>query len=441
MDYRRFIKDTHGQVSIMFGLCLLAVFAGAGAALDYSRMSNTSVELQGLTDSIALAAAISIRNEDINVTNLDEFTNSFLARSEYPDARPVWDIDENGFGLTLQVDETMTFMSLFGDNERPVSTVARVPVQERRDVSVALVLDATLSMQGSKITSLKSAANELIDILTADNTTETYMSVVPFTDIVKIPVSMGDEIWFEKPEDKEASFKVIDETLSQNCRVETIGESRKRVCDVTVHTQVNETIPWHGCTISRDFGFHNVPEFMTQRLQGYARQGYCADDRNTLAPMTDNAADIKDAVRDMVPHGTTYIPAGLIWGWRTLQEAQPLTHIQQAPENTQKVMVLMTDGANEVSLGVPVPWSNGVFHDGDDINAAEMLTAQLCQRIKDEDILVYTIALEVDDADTTSLMRNCATSQAHFYDLSDETALSDAFKNIGFEVEDIRLSY
>ena len=425
----------------MFGLCLLAVLAGAGAALDYSRMSNTNVQLQGLTDSIALAAAIGIKNEELNVSNLEEFTNSFLAQSEYPNARPVWDIDENGLGLTLQVDETMTFMSLFGDNERRVSTIARVPVQERKDVTVALVLDTTLSMQGSKINSLKSAANELIDILTEDNTSETYMSVVPFTDIVKIPVSMGNEIWFEKPEDKEASFKIVNEDLSENCRVETIGESRKRVCDVTVHTEVNQTIPWYGCTISRDFGFHNVPEYLTHQLQGYARQGYCADDRNTLAPMTNNAGDIKDAVRDMVPHGTTYIPAGLIWGWRTLQEAQPLTHIQQAPENTQKIMVLMTDGANEVSLGESVPWSNGIFHDGDDINAAEMLTAQLCQRIKDEDIVVYTIALEVDDADTTSLMRNCATSQAHFYDLSDETALSDAFKNIGFEVEDIRLSF
>ena len=248
----------------MFGLCLLAILAGAGAALDYSRMNNTNVKLQALTDSITLAAAIGIKNEEFNVTNLDEFTNSFLAQSEYPNARPVWNIDENGLGLTLQVDETMTFMSLFGDNERPVSTVARVPVQERKDVSVALVLDATLSMQGSKITSLKSAANELIDILTADNTTETYMSVVPFTDIVKIPVSMGDEIWFEKPEDKEASFKVINQDLSENCRVETIGESRKRVCDVTVYTEVNQTIPWHGCTISRDFGFHNVPKYLTR---------------------------------------------------------------------------------------------------------------------------------------------------------------------------------
>jgi len=65
---------------------------------------------------------------------------------------------------------------------------------------------------------------------------------------------------------------------------------------------------------------------------------------------------------------------------------------------------------------------------------------RLCQRIKSEDILIYTIALEVDDADTTTLMRNCATSQAHFYDLSDDSALSNAFKSIGFEVEDIRLS-
>ena len=441
MSFRRFIKDTQGQVSIMFGLCLLAVLAGAGAALDYSRMSNTNVQLQGLTDSIALAAAIGIKNEELNVSNLEEFTNSFLAQSEYPNARPVWDIDGNGLGLTLQVDETMTFMSLFGDNERPVSAVARVPVQERKDVTVALVLDATLSMQGSKINSLKSAANELIDILTEDNTSETYMSVVPFTDIVKIPVSMGNEIWFEKPEDKEASFQIVNENLSQNCRVETIGESRKRVCDVTVYTQVNQTIPWNGCTISRDFGFHNVPEFQTQRLQGFARQGYCADNRNTILPMTKNATDVKNTVRDMVPHGTTYIPAGLIWGWRTLQEAQPLTHVTQAPQNSQKVMILMTDGANEVSLGQSVPWSNGIFHDGNDINAAEVLTAELCQRIKSEDILIYTIALEVNDADTTSLMRNCATSKAHFYDLSDDSALSNAFKSIGYEVDDIRLSF
>ena len=160
-----------------------------------------------------------------------------------------------------------------------------------------------------------------------------------------------------------------------------------------------------------------------------------------MEPMTKNVTDIKNAVKDMVPHGTTYIPAGLIWGWRSLQEAQPLTQIQNAPDEAQKVMVLMTDGANEVSLGQPVPWSNGIFHDGSNTNAADTLTAELCEGMKNEEIIIYTIALEVDDADTISLMRNCATSAAHFYDLSNPAALSNAFNNIGTEVDDIRLSY
>ena len=440
MVFTSFKRDIAGNVGMMFALCLLAILAAVGVALDFTLLSKKDAKLQGLTDSIVLAAAVSIKNQESNVSDLDEIARSYLAQAGFSDVQAIWEINASELGLTLQTTHPMVLMGIFGDKEKPLRTVAKVSVNERKDVTVALVLDATLSMQGTKITSLRNAANELIDIVTDTGSNDTYMSVVPFTDIVKIPVSLGDEIWFEKPDDKEASFQVINQDLSENCRVETIGESRKRVCDVTVYTDVNEIIPWHGCTISRDFGFHDEPEYKTQRLQGFARQGYCADDRNTIAPMTKNVTDIKDAVRDMVPHGTTYIPAGLIWGWRTLQEAQPLTQVQHASPGSQKVMVLMTDGANEVSLGESVPWSNGIFHDGDDIDAADMLTAELCQRIKSEDIIIYTVALEVNDVDTISLMRNCATSPTHFYDLSNSAALSNAFNNIGIEVNDIRLS-
>lgn len=143
----------------------------------------------------------------------------------------------------------------------------------------------------------------------------------------------------------------------------------------------------------------------------------------------------------MVPHGTTYIPAGLIWGWRSLQEVQPLTEAQQAPANSQKVMVLMTDGANEVSLGSQNSKATALLHNGTDTAAADALTAELCEGIKNEDIIIYTVALEVDDADTITLMQNCATSSNHFYDLSNTEALSSAFNNIGIEVNEIRLSH
>ena len=440
MIFKSYRKNTEGNVATMFGISLLMIIAASGAAIDYLRLNQTNTKLQGLTDSIALAAAIGIKNQQYNTSDLDEIARVYLEQSDFSQAQAIWDLDETGLGLTLKVDEPMIFMGLFSDNEKSVSSHAKVPVKEKIDVTMALVLDSTLSMQGSRMTSLKAAADDLIDIVTDSGSNDTYMSVVPFTDIVKIPVSMGNEIWFEKPEDKEASFKIVNEELSENCRTETIGESRKRVCDVTVHTEVNQIIPWHGCTISRDFGFHDEPEYKTQRLQGFARQGYCADDRNTIALMTKNVTDIKNTVSAMVPHGTTYIPAGLIWGWRTLQEAQPLTQVEQASETSQKVMVLMTDGANEVSLGVSVPWSNGIFHTGDDIDAADALTAELCEGIKDENIIIYTVALEVNDADTISLMQNCATSPNHFYDLSNEASLSIAFNNIGVEVNEIRLS-
>ena len=438
--FASFKRDIEGNVATMFALCLVAVLAATGAALDFSLLSKKNSKLQSLTDSIVLAAAISIRNQESNTSDLDAFAVTYLEQAGISDVEAIWKIDESGLGLTLQSTQPMVLTGIFGDKERIIRTAAKVPVYERTDVTVALVLDSTLSMQGSKITSLKSAANELIDILTEDDTNETYMSVVPFTEIVKIPVSLGNEIWFEKPEDKEVSFNIIDLELSENCEIVQIGESRKRVCDVTVFKEINKTVEWGGCTISRDFGFHNVPEYKTQRLQGYARQDYCEDDRNAMEPMTKNVTDIKNTVSDMVPHGTTYIPAGLIWGWRSLQEAQPLTQIQDAPVDSQKVMVLMTDGANEVSLGESVPWSNGVFHNGNDADAADALTAELCEGMKNEDIIIYTIALEVNDVDTVSLMRNCATSSAHFYDLSNSAALSNAFNSIGFEVNDIRLS-
>lgn len=441
MVFKSYKKNTKGNVSMTFALCLLALLAGSGAALDYSHMTRTSTQLQGLTDAMALAAAVSFKNETHNASDLDEFASVYLAQSEFSDAKPVWDVNENGLSLTLRTNERMTFMSLFGDNEKPISTIARVPVSRRKNITVALVLDTTLSMRGSKLDSLKSAANELIEIITEDGANDTYMSVVPFTETVKLPLSYETAIWFNKPGERPATFKEIDFDLSENCRIETTGETQRNVCDVTVLKNVTADIPWSGCTNSRDFGFHKIPEYKTERIHGYTTiKNYCRNRQNAMAPMTKDVTLIKDTVNAMVAKVNTYIPSGLIWGWRTLQEAEPLTGVQDAPAGSQKIMVLMTDGANEVSLGGTDAYSDGIYHNGNDTDAADALTAELCEDIKNDDILVFTIALEVSDSDTISLIKNCATSPAHFYDLSDETALSNAFNNIGVEVDDIRLS-
>ena len=63
MIFKSYRKNTEGNVATMFGISLLMIIAASGAAIDYLRLNQTNTKLQGLTDSIALAAAIGIKNQ------------------------------------------------------------------------------------------------------------------------------------------------------------------------------------------------------------------------------------------------------------------------------------------------------------------------------------------------------------------------------------------
>jgi uncharacterized protein (UPF0333 family) len=64
LAHRSFIKDSRGSVGILFGVFALAVFAAAGAAIDYGRAVTTRTTLQAATDAAAAAAAASPPDSD-----------------------------------------------------------------------------------------------------------------------------------------------------------------------------------------------------------------------------------------------------------------------------------------------------------------------------------------------------------------------------------------
>lgn len=440
MTFKQYSNDTKGNVATMFGISLLVFIAAIGSAIDYARLISTNSKLQSLSDSLTLAAAIGWQEGQHDETGLDEFARIYLAANDASHLQAAWEMEGGELNFTLQTTQEMIFMGIFNQSEKIVGATSSVPVLKAKNFNVALVLDSTLSMTGTRMLSLKRAANEMIDVIRTTDSDDTYVSVVPFSEMVKIPTSYGNASWFNKPADKTVNQNLIDLNLSIGCRIETTGEKRQRVCDHTVLSTVTLNITWNGCMISRNFGYHNVPEFSAQRLQGVTRTGYCSDDRNMMSPMTNNMDTVAATVDAMVPHSETYIPGGLIWGWRTLQSEAPLTEIAQAPADNEKVMIVMTDGANSNSLGNPVPWSDGLFHDESDVVAANTLTSELCEDIKNDDVEIYTIALEVNDAATVTMMQNCATSAAHFYDVSNASGLSEVFESISTELADIRLS-
>lgn len=55
---KRFLRDRNGNMAVVFGLSLLPLAAAAGAALDYSRLSDEQAKLQALADRAALTATL-----------------------------------------------------------------------------------------------------------------------------------------------------------------------------------------------------------------------------------------------------------------------------------------------------------------------------------------------------------------------------------------------
>ena len=154
-----------------------------------------------------------------------------------------------------------------------------------------------------------------------------------------------------------------------------------------------------------------------------------------LRPLTNDMGAVKSTINGLRARGLTYIPSGIAWGWRTLNNGEPFTEARGPYEaNTQKVMIIMTDGDNTRS-------QNGNRHNGRNIANANQTTSRMCTNVKAGDIEVYTIAYEITNNATKNLMRNCATNSSMYFDASNAAQLNAAFEDIGRNLIKVRLTH
>ncbi len=177
-----------------------------------------------------------------------------------------------------------------------------------------------------------------------------------------------------------------------------------------------------------------------------------------LQPLTTNHGKVTSAIADMTywPSSGTIISEGLMWGWRVLSPGAPFTEGRPYDDNVSKVMVLMTDGNNELisndSDGPTVsdysaygyikgghfPANVGTIWDGRDYLNNRM--TQACTNAKAAGITIYTVAFHVNSSNTRSLLESCATSARHYYKAESTTDLANAFDKIGKDITELRLT-
>lgn len=192
---------------------------------------------------------------------------------------------------------------------------------------------------------------------------------------------------------------------------------------------------------------HSVDE-IPNTTRGPAQN--CGD---PIVPLTDNFSLLEDRIDDMTYWlgGGTVTAQGVIWGWRTLSPAQPFTEGEPYDE-VSKVMVVMTDGRNELvsssnnALGSHYS-AYGHLRTGrfpsQSVNGARQYiderTLAACANAKATGIIIYTVTFGLDAASRT-MWDTCATESDMAYHVNSSSDLIGAFNEIADSVGELRLT-
>jgi Flp pilus assembly protein TadG len=194
---RRMASDTRGNVAMIFGLSLPVLVLMTVGGVDIHRASTVRVNLQDALDAATLAAARSpyTANADIQRIGMANLKANLKA---YPsitlrEADTSFILNTNDVVVATSKVDVKTLVAniflppygKFMDDYIQVGAHSEVD-RSSRNVEVALVLDVTGSMDGDRISALRTAAKDLVDLVVQDVQSPYYSKValIPYSNSV-----------------------------------------------------------------------------------------------------------------------------------------------------------------------------------------------------------------------------------------------------------------
>ncbi|RZV41092.1 MAG: pilus assembly protein, partial [Acidimicrobiales bacterium] len=162
---RKYRKNSDGNVAMMFGATALLVLALVGFAVDYNGITASKVKYQAMADAAVLMAAGSGVQDEAELQALAE---QVVAAHNYESETLITDLsilEDNTLRVEVSAQKQLAIMSMFGAPTPTVRVGSESPPKGDVKLNLALVLDVTGSMEGTKITTLKSAATTPRDLL------------------------------------------------------------------------------------------------------------------------------------------------------------------------------------------------------------------------------------------------------------------------------------
>jgi hypothetical protein len=448
------MKDCRGNVAITFSLAAVPMMIGVGAALDMVNANRVETLMQGAADAAALGGELS---EKTNEDELRQIAIDYLTTNGVQNAVNTVTSIETGrnpstgaFGVTVKGKIPTRFMLLAGITEIEVGAFAEAE-RGGNVLELAMVLDNTGSMApNGKLDTLKTAARNMVSTLldNAPSGSDVKIGMVPFSEYVNVGMQYRNAPWMDVPDDYSTNNQECWNTYPNktNCRTEQQSYIEEgitytydtEVCDwgepLPVCQNVTRNYVWSGCVGSRSYPLNVNDGNLAMRYPGLPNVK-CPSPLQTL---TNDKSVLNAKIDGMIATGNTYIPGGLMWGWNMLTRNEPLGQALSKPDiaakNGKKALVLMTDGANTLIPAYPFHTTSG------NVTVSNGLTAELCQNIKDDGIVIYTVLFQVSDPTIQSLLDTCASAPENSFVADNNAALEAAFRDIAVALAQPRLT-
>ncbi len=449
---QRLFKATSGGTATVFAVAAPVIALMAMISVELTTAGNTRASLQGALDSAVLAAAVSDAETNAEVTQVitDYLNGAWTGRPSGVTLGVVATRNPETGAISASASASLNTMaaSLIGQSAVPIKVRSDAVSGVSANLEMALVLDTTGSMDGARLTRLKSVATDMVNTLMEEPTVK--VAIVPFADLVNVGVGARNEPWLDVPPD-------VPETTSCGDVTSMVGETcvttpatctydgASYACTNTscsggvpstsyqCHTRSAET--WTGCVGSRPEPRNTDDTNYSVKVPGLITTG-CP---TPILGLTDNKASVTGALDDLAARGETYLPLGMVWGWRVLSAGAPFTGGMAdtyTGTKARKTIVFMSDGVNTRSKDPSSAWNSG-----SDAAAADKLFEELCDKVKDEKIEVYTVAFQIAETKTKKMLASCATSKDHAFTAANDAQLSKAFEQIAQDLKDVRLTH
>jgi len=414
MQLRAFGRDARGNVTVTFAICVGAILASVGAAIDYSRAAAARTEVQAVLDATALMLAKEAAN--LTQAQLTERAQAlFQASFKSPQAGAITvtpvAITENGVN-TIRLEGSgavdSALFRLFGKNVMNIRANSEVTWGVRR-VELALALDNTGSMlQLGKLDALKTATHSLIDTLkgVSKRKGDVKISIVPFTTYVNVGTKNKKANWIDFDGWTEVDSFGLEAGLSTDWVNPKSGKK------------------WTGCVQDRNQPYDAQDTAPTSHIDARFPAVDCVNPIPLMA-LSSNWKKLHDQVDAMVGDGTTNVSIGLAWAWHALSAGAPLAEGAAPAKDLDKVIILLTDGLNTENR-----W-------GTSSAAIDKRTEATCANIKKDGIKVYTVRVIEGNQ---SLLRGCASAPNMYFEVSQASQLNAVFKTIAESLATLRIS-